>query len=270
MAKGFSQPTGGGAPLAPETSDSYTAPAPTPTAQRRGPAAADGEPRATPTRVKKNGHPPGEAATASIPEFKIPPPLVSAWQEVPRVLLVGDKTQPTLGDAETALNYAFEQCDYGDRKYYALRDEAGVRDGFALASRMEHINPDGTPSEDRWSRDVAPMRTFSIGGFVRALFRARPGHYRVIVFVLTNKPLTQDTRARVNSKQADLWTQEGANALPKEIAEMEYTTDYKCTALIYEFKSLANGEATFVEPSEVSGKGHLAKSGLWAALQQPR
>jgi hypothetical protein len=225
---------------------------------------------AKPPERSTNGHPSGEAAIASIPEFKIPPPLASASQEVPRLLLVGDKTKATLGDAETALNHAFEQCDYGDKKYYALRDKSGVRDGFALASRLEHINPDGTASEDRWSREVVPMRTFSIGEFVHALFRARPGHYRVIVFVLTNKPLTQDIRMRVNSKQADLWTQDGANALPKEMAEMEYTTDYRCTALIYEFKSLANGEATFVEPSDVSGKRHLAKSGLWAALQQSR
>jgi hypothetical protein len=233
---------------------------------------AAAEPSATPTPVKKDGHPAtGDSVSPGIPEFTLPPPLVSASQEVPRELLVGGKTQPLLGDAEKALNHAFEQCDYGDKRYYALRDKAGSsRDGFALASRMEHMNADGTANEDRWSREDDPMRTFSINNFVRALFQARPGHYRVIVFVLTNKPLTEDTKVRVSSEQAGLWTKEGAHTLPKEIAEMEYTADYQCTALIYEFKTLAGGKATFVEPSEVSGKTHLQKSGLWAALQQPR
>jgi hypothetical protein len=215
-------------------------------------------------------HHPTMAVAPGIPEFQIPPPLASASEDVPRELLVGGKTHPLLGDVERALNAAFEQCGYGDKKYYALRDASGVRDGFALASRLEHMNADGTANEDRWSMEEVPMRKFSINDFVRALFYARPGYYRVIVFVLTNKPLIQDTQTRVNSNQARLWTQGGANALPREMAQMEYTVDYNCTALIYEFKTLAGGEADFVEPSEISGKTHLEKSGLWAALTQFR
>ena len=203
-------PIGGGAPRAPETMEEHA----TPSLQQlggkkaksgRGPAAAE-EPSATPSAVKKDGNPAGDSVSPGIPEFKIPPPLASASQEVPRNLLVGDKTQPLLGDAEAALNAAFEQCGYSEKSYYALREGSGVRDGFALASRMERINPDGsTNAEDRWLDDVPPMRKFSTADYVAALFRARPGHYRVIVFVLTNKPLTQDTDARVNSDQAKLW-----------------------------------------------------------------
>jgi hypothetical protein len=223
---------------------------------------------ASDTRATRNGN---QRASASIPEFKIPPPLASASREIPRELLIGGKPTPLLGDVEATLNAAFEQCDYTEKSYYALREKSGLRDGFALASRMERMNPDGsTNPQDRWLEEVPPMRKFSISDYVGALFRARPGHYRVIVFVLTNKPLTQDTDARASSDQAKLWPKKGADSLPKEMAEMEYTADYKCTALIYEFKSLGGGEAKFVEPSEINGRIHLEKSGLWTALTQRR
>ena len=41
-------------------------------------------------------------------------------------------------------------------------------------------------------------------------------------------------------------------------------------ALIYEFKTLGGGEATFVEPSEITGQMHLEKSGLLSALSRSR
>ena len=186
-------------------------------------------------------------------------------------MLTGGKDAPVLGDAEAALNSAFEKCHYSEKKYYALRDDSGVRNGFALASSIERINPDGSTNEnDRWLEDVPPMRKFSIADYVAALFRARPGRYRVIVFVLTDKPPTQNTDARVSSDEAKLWTKKGAESLPKEIAQMEYTADYKCTALVYEFKTLAGAKPQFVEPSEITGRMHLEKSGILAALQQPR
>jgi hypothetical protein len=225
------------------------------------------EPSASPTPGKRSGKP---RDSASIPEFKIPPPLASALQEVPRELLTGGEAAPRLGNAEAALNGAFTKRHYSEKKYYALRDDSGSRNGFALASSIERINPDGsTNEEDRWVQDLPPIKKFSIADYVAALFRARPGRFRVIVFVLTDKPLTQNTDARVSSDEAKLWTKKGAESLPKEIAEMGYTSDYKCTALIYEFKTFAGSKPEFVEPSEITGEMHLEKSGILAALQQP-
>jgi hypothetical protein len=87
--------------------------------------------------------------------------------------------------------------------------------------------------------------------------------------MVTNHPFNQ-TDVKVTSDQAKTWVKKGLNALPRKIGDRDYTEDFVCTALIYEFKTLGGGEATFVEPSEVTGRTHLEKSGLLSALSRPR
>ena len=60
-----------------------------------------------------------------------------------------------------------------------------------MASRIEQITPDGAPAADRWSLEVAPIGEHTLQGYFKALFYARPGRYRVIVFVVTNHPFSQ-------------------------------------------------------------------------------
>jgi hypothetical protein len=199
----------------------------------------------------------------AVPEFPWPPPKASASATISRELLLGDKEHPKLGDAVGALDLAFGKAGYGERSYYS------VPDGFAMASRIEQINQDGTAKgpADRWSLEVPPMRKFSFSAYLTALFRARPGYYRVIVFVVTSKPFSQ-SNAKVTSEEAELWISSGLNALPEDIASREYTSAHRCTALIYEFKRMETQPAKFVDPSELTGQRHLEKSGLLAALKR--
>ena len=198
-----------------------------------------------------------------IPQFPFPPPLASAFDEIPRELLVDRKTHPKLKDVDVALSSAFAKCGYGEKSFKA------VPDGFALASRLEQINADGSFGANRWSLETAPIRSFSITSYLSALFRARAGHFRVVVFVVTNHPFNQ-TDAKVSSDQATSWVKKGLNQLPKKIGDRDYTDDYTCMALIYEFETLGGGQSRFVEPSEITGRTHLEKSGLMAALARAR
>lgn len=198
-----------------------------------------------------------------IPQFPFPPPLASAFDTIPRDLLVVRKTHPKLKDVDVALSSAFAKCGYGEKSFYA------VPDGFAMASRLEQINADGSFGANRWSLETAPIRSFSITSYLSALFRARAGHFRVVVFVVTNHPFGQ-TDAKVSSDQATSWVKKGLNQLPKKIGDRDYTDDYTCTALIYEFETLGGGQSRFVEPSEITGRTHLEKSGLLSALARPR
>ena len=210
---------------------------------------------------------PGEAPAptpAGIPRFPWPPPMASAFQRVARDLLVEENaSRILLRDVERSLSDAFSQAGYGERNYYA------VPGGFAMASSLEQINVDGSPSRNRWAVEVDAVREFSLPGYLRALFNARPGHYRIIVFIVTDEPLTQ-SNARVSSREARAWVRSGVVTLPREIAQREFTDDHVCTALIYEFKSLPEGEPELVEPTRLPGRDHLSKSGLWTALQQAR
>ncbi len=198
-----------------------------------------------------------------IPQFPFPPPLASAFEEIPRELLVAYKAQPKLKDVDVALSSAFARCGYGEKSFYA------VPDGFAMASRLEQINADGSFGTNRWAAETAPIRTFSIESYLGALFRARAGHFRVVIFMVTNHPFNQ-TDAKITSDQAKSWVKKGSNKLPKKIGDRDYTDDYTCMALIYEFETLGGGQARFVEPSEITGRTHLEKSGLLPALAHAR
>lgn len=198
---------------------------------------------------------------AEIPQFPFPPPRASAFDVIPRNLLVGERSQPLLKDVKGVLEAAFEQCGYGEKSYYA------VPDGFAMASRIEQIREDGSPGAERWSLEVEPIEDFSLGAYLNALFRARPGHYRVIVFIVTPHPFKQKN-VKVNSEDAGAWVSGGLNALPEEIGNHDYTGAFQCTALVYQFRRVGNGQPQFVEPSVITGKTHLEKAGLLAALAQ--
>ena len=202
-----------------------------------------------------------EPKEEAVPEFPWPPPKASASDTISRELLLGRPEHPLLRDAAAALDLAFRKTGYGERSYY------NVPGGFAMASRIEQMNPDGTPKEpaDRWSLEVPPMRKFSFSAYLTALFRARPGYYRVIVFVVTSHPFSQSS-AKPTSDDVELWATSGLNALPEGIASRDYTSAHRCTALIYEFKRTGTQHAEFVDPSEITGQIHLEKSGLLAAF----
>lgn len=217
-------------------------------------AVGEGAPPPEPIEVGAEG--PEET---QIPQFPFPPPLASAFDSIPRELLVTYKTHPKLKDVDAALSSAFAKCGYGEKSFYA------VPDGFAMASRLEQINADGSFGPNRWSLETEPIRSFSITSYLSALFRARAGHFRVVVFVITNHPFEQ-IDAKVSSDQATSWVKKGLNQLPKKIGDRDYTDDYNCTALIYEFETLGGGQSRFVEPSEITGRTHLEKSGLLSAL----
>jgi hypothetical protein len=215
---------------------------------------------ATPTPAKKDGK--SKAEPPSKGEFPFPPPRASAFEEIPRELIVDGKAHPLLRDAEGALASAFLRCGYGEKSYHPIPD------GFAMASRIEQISADGAPAADRWSLEVSPISEYSLEGYLKALFYARPGRYRVIVFVVTNHPFHQ-TDVKVDREEASAWPSHGLNQLPKEIGDLEYSDDYTCTALIYEFKLSGNGKTEFVEPSQITGRTHLEKAGILAALAHP-
>jgi hypothetical protein len=241
-----------------------------------GPGASPTEPLATPSLQPTIGQSPTTTEPTSpsdyeedsgergvddeeaMPEFPWPPPTASASDVIPRGLLVGNAAHPTLSTVAQAIESAFEQAGYGKKSYYS------VPGGFAMASQFEQINQDGSPSIDRWSSRVPPLRKWSLSSYLNALFTAQPGYYRVIVFIVTSKAFSQDD-VKVTSEQGRAWVASGSNRLSEEIGNQEYSPAYSCTALIYEFKQTGK-HAELVDPSQIIGKTHLEKAGLMAAF----
>jgi hypothetical protein len=195
------------------------------------------------------------------PEFPWPPPLASARENIRNELLLDDSRSPLLQDVDQKLCRALDSNGYSERSYYA------VPQGFALVTRLEQIYADGTPMEeqDRWAVDVRPLRKFTLEAYLRALFQANPGHYRIIVFVVTSMPFPEQ-RARVTRDEAMLWLTDGLNRLPNTIGNRLYTQEYACTAMIYEFLQAGKGSEAKARIPGLPARDHLNKAKLLPLL----
>lgn len=204
-----------------------------------------------------------EAATGAgqpLPEFKIPAPRASAQMVLRRDLLPAG--EPSLKQVDDALRSRLSAAGYDDVGYYR------VTNGFALATHMERVAPDGRPfaGPKRWTTEASGLASFSerltLASMMEALLHADPGSYRTLVFAVTNKPVTS-TAAAMSSDVAKEMVVEGASDLPQRFAEAKFGPDYRVTALIYEFSRTAVGKpAQFSRPSTRSAAQQLRLAGL--------
>lgn len=167
-----------------------------------------------------------------------------------------------MGDVADRLDRAFQQAGYGEKTWYA------VPGGFALASRLEQFNPDGTSKNepDRWSAKIKAPKIFDLRDVMRALFTAQEGRYRIIVFIVTTQPFSAADKT-ISAEEAGEWVRKGAFNLPEAIREVNYTPKHFCEALIYEFDQPSrDNPAVFKAPSELQGETHLRKAKIWSAL----
>lgn len=219
---------------------------------------------AVPTSYRECGVPTGyrEYQRHSLPW---PPPQASATAAIPTRLFFSDSqmnARVLLSDVDRLLTKALRTAGYTEYSYYRIPD------GFALVTRIEQINDDGTPldSSARWSIDISPLNSFSLLEYIRALFSARSGYFRVIVFTVTSNPFIQSEN-RVRRSEVIAWLRSGFNILPHEVGELLYTQRYHVTALIYEFeKPRAAQNAEFLEPGRMDGISHLRQAGIFPAL----
>lgn len=196
-----------------------------------------------------------------IPSFPWPPPEASASMDLPSKFFVG---VTNLHQVDGKLSDALLSCEYAEKSYYS------VPGGFALVTRLEQINADGTPKalQDRWSVKTSPMRDFSLSAYIKALFGARPGRFRIIVFVVTDHAFSQ-APVPLKREEAMAWLPAGLNRLPPSIGQLSYSPSHSCSALIYEFELAENAqEAVATRPSSLSGESHLTKAMLWQYLNR--
>jgi Tetratricopeptide repeat len=213
----------------------------------------------TPPSAAASPVPPPVPAARPIPQFPWPPPASSARYGFSQETF---KRYATVGEVSSAILNALELSGYVERSFFRTGDG-----GVALVTRLERIGEDGSSAieTERWPAgfDNAPA---SFVNFVRGLFFAKAGHYRVIVFVLQEASFTQ-SHETVTAQNAEDWLLGGANKLPPEMARHPFGKDSTCTALIYEFAS--DGSAVKGVISSLTGKQHLQKAGLLASLEKP-
>jgi hypothetical protein len=193
----------------------------------------------------------------ALPEFPWPPPAASAVYVLPPKLFAA---RPTVGDVVDAIISALERTGYVERSFFRTQ-----KDGVALVTRLERINGDGSalPENERWPSALRDRHISDLVGFLRGLFYADSGHYRVIVFVLHDLPFVQ-SRDEPTASQARAWLREGANVLPREVRSRPLG-EGTCSALIYQFAS--DGTAVRLVQSSLTGRQHLEKTGVLPSLE---
>jgi Caspase domain len=200
-----------------------------------------------------------EREKSSLPEFPWPPPAASSSYVLPKQLF---KNRETIGQLTDSIISALESSGYVERSFFKTR-----HDGTALVTRLERIHDDGSPwaGHERWPTHGAKYDTGAdLLSFLRGLFYADPGRYRVIVFIIQDMPFFQ-SKDKVTGEAARTWLRSGANKLPRETAARPLSSA-DCTALVYEFAS--DGTAVRFVESRLTGKQHLERAGVMAFLQK--
>jgi hypothetical protein len=222
-------------------------------------ARAQAEPKAA-ARGEKKAAPEGESKG-----FPWPPPQASATEVISRNLLEEEGGLTRLQDVDRRITYALEQNGYYETKYYAIPE------GFALVTRIEQIESDGTSKQglQRWELTPQSISEFSLKDYLAALFLARPGYYRVIAFIVTPYPFQQSSE-KPTPDDTDIWFTGGLDRLPQSIGDLDFSSkDYACTALIYEFERATEDDEPKVRiPGRISGREHLIKAHIWEVFQK--
>lgn len=218
-------------------------------------AGPDGPPR--PPGPPRDGSP-------ALPPFPWPPPRPTVRDLLDRDLLARPAPPSSFGEVAGRLLAALGECGYHDRSFY------GVPGGFALATRLEQIEPDGTPraEPERWSHAVPAPEVFDLGSFFRALFSAPEGHYRVLVFVAREGSVPLGD-AEIDRETADAWAIGGDLELPAELAARPWGADHRVTVLIYQFQITGlHGEPVAHPDGAPPVARQLARTGLVEALRR--
>lgn len=197
----------------------------------------------------------------SLPSFPWPPPQASAFMDITELVHESQKEITLLGDLDRQFRRALDASGYVEKSYFS------VPGGFALVTRLEQINPDGTPKNPgRWSLEQEILEYFSMKRYLRALFFADPGLFRVVVFIVTPQPFSQSEQV-VKRDDAMGWLSGGLSALPTLVKNQEFTDEFKITALIYQFEKPESDEPRLSQSENLTGRDHLAGSGLLINLE---
>jgi hypothetical protein len=186
----------------------------------------------------------------NMPKFSLPPPAPSAEINLASYF----KNCKTLSQVDDLILQALNNTGYNAKKYYYTEG------GYALVTRIEQFNADGTSKQGdaRWSAKPVRDENFSVMNYIKSLFVPEKGFFRVIVFVVSSNYYGNNTGKTCDKDCIRGWLNNGYTSLPTVIGNQPYNNSIQINALIYEF-SVADGtkKFSFSKPSKLDGMTHL-------------
>jgi hypothetical protein len=209
-----------------------------------------------------------EKIVKDVGTFPWPPPKASAYCKIPYDFLLKTQGETHLKDVLDQLEKVMDLAGYHERELCA------VKNGFAIASRIEQFQKDGTPEigNNRWESEIKPIPlktvTTNFKTYLKAIFFTDVYHFRRIVFIVKPGEVNESRNPTTPGEAKKWFTSSVRGSRLNDILDIFYSKYYTCTALIYEFeKYKMNDEPIPVELSNLTGKIHLEKSKLWEALE---
>ena len=188
--------------------------------------------------------------------------------------LLADKLRgiksPQLRHVSKALDATLSAAGYSERAYYAVRS-GGRSVGFALVTRLERIETDGKPfpPDERFLPATSQDR-FSLVSFLKSLFVAPVGYYRLLAFVVATESIKTDDR-RLDQQGAEALLRKGDRRLRGCLAETPFTDDYSIDVLVYEFRhapeEAADENVAQLAPGRLDPALHLSRAGVFSLDQ---
>jgi len=190
--------------------------------------------------------------------FPIPFPSPSASYDLPLAYFARSQN---LGQADRLLSQGLSTFGYDEKRYYH------VNEGFALVTRMEQTDDQGysLSNANRWSAQVNSELN-SPWNYIKALFSAPIGYYRVLVFLVTPADL-QTSGQRISAEQARQWFSGGYLSLPMAIRNIPFTAGHRITLLVYQYRKEAGSDAAFLQPGSINGKEHFERSKISTVIK---
>jgi hypothetical protein len=177
--------------------------------------------------------------------FPFPPPQPVDSIEIPYQDLVNGETNPTFSNVAKTLADKLETANYSRGKYSYFWN---TENEFAIVTRMERINADGTAFADpngiedlRWNFPNHLPTAKSKEEYGPYLFSGKKVFYRVFAFIVTMKdPLYFTENAPPTFELAQKWHRLGRSELgggetSSIVREIEFGSQYHCYALLYLF-----------------------------------
>jgi hypothetical protein len=204
------------------------------------------------------------ASQASAPRLDLPWPLPgpSTSIEIPAELRAPAEPGSHMNRAADWLATALHDAGYADLAFY------DVPGGFVLMADLELIDDQGlgaTPADPalRFSAKLPQKRFFTMG-FWSELLARRKGHYRLMVFVVIDRPFGYST----DVTEGHLLWRPPSRELPLDRVELPYEAHDGWYALVYEFEKAGDAPSAKLATQPVDPAVHLSKSGVLAALKR--
>jgi len=189
-----------------------------------------------------------------MPIFPWPPPKPSVETEIEAGMLTRGEDS-SLMDLGNKLERALKGAGYHSSRFFGVPGR-----GFAIVTRIERFNENGTSAEEpiRWTVSDSSGE-FALNDFLTALLTGRTGQYRLFVIVVTDQPFNSDDKVVLTSQGAERLLDQGFSGLPSHFRASPWTSAFRVYALVYEFEK-REGEDPIVRKPKISAVRHLRGS----------